>query len=149
MPPAELTILGSTAAGEQKQRHLDPEGLLKPTHHIAAGTEATRHNRAAQTLPRLGAEHCEQSVEAMLEQRLSGCHAADQFKAEIQTILRNPQRWNHRAQCTGLCEMLRDIAKPNRHDLDRSVLDRSVLDRSAAALTEPTGRIRTSGTCKG
>jgi hypothetical protein len=134
MAPAELTILGRTAAGEQKQRHLDPEGLLKLTHHIAAGAEATRHNRAAQTLARLRAERCEQSVEAMLEQRLGGCHAADLFKAELQPILRNPQGWDHLTQGARLGKMLREIAKPNRHDLNRS----------AAALPQPTERIHTS-----
>ena len=87
MGPPEQAVLGRTAAGEQKQGHVDAEGGFKPFDHVHGLTEPAGADGQAQALPWLVAEGAEQVIEAVIQQGFRRCHAANVVKAEIQAFV--------------------------------------------------------------
>jgi hypothetical protein len=88
---AEATIVGSTPACEQEQRHLNAKGLLKQRDNATGLSQATGLDRMAESLARVLGERGKQLVEAMFLQGLSRCHATNLIKTEFETVFTDLQ----------------------------------------------------------
>ncbi len=83
MEPAEAAVVVSPATGEQEQRHVNAEFLLKQVHHPSGLSQAAGPDRAAQALTGLITERLEQAIQPVFAQGKSWRDAADALKTEI------------------------------------------------------------------
>jgi len=113
MLASELAVIRCLAAGEQKHRHVDAEGLLEQGHHAVSAAETAGLDRTPEALVWVIGEGGKQPVEAVLLQGLGGCHAADLIKAERQAVCADAKREGNLGYGDGLLEVQPEILLAN------------------------------------